>query len=107
MTGELQSVPVRFLDRCAKLRPAEVHIGLEAVDALISPEGDLLGRVVRRSDLMVLDEEGAGSLEIGAGDVEVRADEVTSVDFAFQTEVGVGLNAAGRPHRRDAVREVE
>ena len=56
---------------------------------------------------MVLDEEGAGTFEVRAGHVEVRADQMPGVDLPLQRQVGVGLDAARRPHRRHAIGEVK
>ena len=47
---------------------------------------------------MHLDEVAVGAFEIRSGDVDVRAREMAGVNFAFEVQVGVGLDAAGRAH---------
>ena len=65
---------VRLVDRGFELGARDVHIGLEGIHALVGPIGDL--RRASSGDVIscVLDEEGAGAFEIGAGHVQMRAD---------------------------------
>src|SRR3954463_6339175 len=67
MAGDLQMSPMRLLDRGLKVGAGDVHVCLEAIHALVGPEGNLLSRVLGRSDLVGLDEEGSWSLQIRAG----------------------------------------
>src|SRR5436190_11719751 len=93
MAGDLQMSPMRLLDRGLKVGAGDVHVCLEAIHALVGPEGNLLSRVLGRSDLVGLDEEGSWSLQIRAGHIEMRANQMARVDLTFETEVGVGLDA--------------
>src|SRR5947208_14180101 len=107
MSGELEVVPMRLLDRGFELGAREMHVGLEGVDTLARPIGDFAPGILRRADLVTLDEESARTFEIRTCHIEMRSNQMAGIDLMLQAEVGIGFDAAGRAHRRPAVGEIE
>src|SRR6202000_2815768 len=105
--GEFEAALVGLVDGGLELGARDVHVGLEAGDALVGPEVDgglCVGGVF---ELVHLEGEGAGAFEVGAGDVDVRAGDAAVVDGAAEVEVEIGLDGAGGAEGGDAGAEVE
>src|SRR5438270_8265847 len=107
MSGELEVVFMRLLDRGAQLFAGESVVRLERGDALSYPEVDHLARFLRAFDLMELRDECVFTFEVGTGDPHLGTDPFAGVDPLFQFEVGIGLDAAGSTDRSDAAGKIE
>ena len=71
------------------------------------PEVDERLRLLGARKVVHLDEGAPGTLQVGSGDVHVRAGKTVGVDLALQVEVGIGFDRTCGAHRRNARSEVQ
>ena len=107
MACDFEVALMGLVDGSLQLGPANIHVRLERGDAAVGPIIDELPGLFRAAQPVHLDEVAVGALEIGSGDVEVRAGQVTGVNFMAQVEVSVGFDAAGSAHGGHAVGEIQ
>src|SRR5690348_18329420 len=107
MSGDFDAALVRLLNGRGKLFARDVHVGLERSSAQIGPIVDQSSRLVRPSEFVHLRREGAWPFEIWPGDMNLRPDELASVNQFLKFEIRVWLDAASRTNCGYARRKIE
>src|SRR5262249_4535144 len=105
MPGYLEAALVRLADGGAQFLARAVLVGLEGRGAPLRPVCDRLPGILGTGQLADLEVGNPGSVEVGTGDVEMRSGNGAALDGALQLQLGLRLDAPGRPHGRHAVGE--
>src|SRR4051794_18616652 len=107
MPGDFDSTRVSGLNRGGKLSAGNVHVSLKGSHAFVHPVIDRADGVIGIREFVQLGCKRSRAFEIRSSDVKLWAGDLVSIDELFESEIGVGFEAAGGAKRGDPASKIQ